>query len=124
MHVSIRYDTPDGQTIGADYPRGMTRRERNSAALRCDLNPDADIDPHNIYLVEWFWALRKFKPDSETPLVPSDVREWMADTGNVINRAERGIIYEIDHTYRTTLAAEIKSNTDTMNQRREAEGRT
>jgi len=56
------------------------------------------------YLINAYWELRKFIPELSDPITPGLVNDLRADGSFLLNRQERGIIYQMDAALRNELS--------------------
>lgn len=104
MRVIVRFDTPL-----ADNRHGLTRRQRNLAYERPDMNRSIDIPMGAEYLMDWFWSISASRGCSHAgpePISPAMIKAWSEYSGDIVNRDEAAVIVAMDIAYRDAVARE------------------
>lgn len=72
--------------------------------------------------VELFWDLRGFY-GNETPITPRLLADYCADSGSLLDREERAIIYQMDRAFRSALGARKAENDKRVAERMKSKGK-
>lgn len=86
----------------------MTEREAMAKVGRQP--PDFLPDVQYRYILDWFWALKRFNDPTTDPIMPSTLLNWFSSVGILPSSFEVNIIYETDFVFRTELKKKIDAN--------------
>lgn len=80
---------------------------------RSDKIDDYSVSWRGRHYVDIFWDLRRFYGD-DTPITPRMLADYCDDTGVLLNRHDRDIIYRMDGAFRSALEARKAENNMAM----------
>lgn len=91
----------------------MTLRRAMEKSGKADRIDDYAVSWRGKHYVDVFWELRRFYGDDK-PVTPRMLADYCSDSGVLLNRHERDIIYRMDSAFRSALGARKAENEKTI----------
>ncbi len=74
--------------------------------------PSVDVPVDLIQYIGFFWEIRGFVGDPESPMTPRHIAEWSSHTYNTLQKFERDFMFSMDRAFRHERAEVVEFHTN------------